>query len=253
MNELALFAGAGGGILAGKLLGWRTVCAVERDLYAAEVLVQRQNDGSLPCFPIWSDISTFDGRPWRGLVDVVSGGFPCQDISEAGKREGLEGSKSSLWWEMHRVISEVRPKYVFIENSSALTFRGGPTIIGSLRELGYVGSHGVLGGAETGAPVQGKRLWILAKAASKRRLEKGTLQKGSIVERQLWRTSQLTSIQNIKKDELVSSGQIVRELNGVAYELDRIKALGNGQNPRVAAIAFQTLKELIENDKNSTD
>ncbi len=116
-----------------------------------------------------------------------------------------------------------------------------------------MGSHGVLGGAETGAPVQGKRLWILAKAASKRRLEKGTFQKGSIAQKQLWRTSLLTSIQNIKKDELVASGQIVRELNGVAYELDRIKALGNGQNPRVAAIAFQTLKELIENDKDSTD
>jgi hypothetical protein len=79
-------------------------------------------------------------------------------------------------------------------------------------------------------------------------MEEGTFQKGSIVEKQLWRTSQLTSIQNIKKDELVAGGQIVREPNGVANELDRIKALGNGQNPRVAAIAFQTLKELIEND-----
>ena len=84
MNELALFAGAGGGILGGHLLGWRTVCAVEWEPYAASVLVARQNDRFLPPFPIWDDVQTFDGIPWRGIVDVVSGGFPCQDISAAG-------------------------------------------------------------------------------------------------------------------------------------------------------------------------
>jgi len=68
MNELALFAGAGGGILGGQLLGWRTVCAVENDPYAASVLVARQNDGVLPPFPIWDDVRTFDGRPWRGML-----------------------------------------------------------------------------------------------------------------------------------------------------------------------------------------
>jgi DNA (cytosine-5)-methyltransferase 1 len=84
MNELALFAGAGGGILGGHLLGWRTVCAVEWEAYPASVLCARQNDGLLPSFPIWDDVQTFDGKPWKGIVDVVSGGFPCQDISAAG-------------------------------------------------------------------------------------------------------------------------------------------------------------------------
>ena len=65
MNELALFAGAGGGILGGKLLGWKTVCAVEKNHRCQRILLARQNDGSLPTFPIWDDISTFDGRPWR--------------------------------------------------------------------------------------------------------------------------------------------------------------------------------------------
>ena len=91
MNELALFAGAGGGILGGHLLGWRTVCAVEWEPYPASVLCARQNDGLLPTFPIWDDVQTFDGRPWRGIVDVISGGFPCQDISAAGKGVGIEG------------------------------------------------------------------------------------------------------------------------------------------------------------------
>ena len=77
LRELALFAGAGGGILGGKLLGWQTVCAVEWEPYPASVLVQRQNDGHLPPFPVWDDVQTFDGTRWRGRVDVVSGGFPC--------------------------------------------------------------------------------------------------------------------------------------------------------------------------------
>ena len=91
MRELALFAGAGGGILGGHLLGWRTICAVEWDAYAAGVLVARQNDGCLAPFPVWDDVQTFDGRPWRNRVDVVSGGFPCQDISIAGKGAGIDG------------------------------------------------------------------------------------------------------------------------------------------------------------------
>jgi DNA (cytosine-5)-methyltransferase 1 len=100
VNELALFAGAGGGILGGKLLGWRTVCAVEWEPYPASVLVARQNDKILAPFPIWDDVRTFDGKPWQGIVDVVSGGFPCQDISAAGGgRESLEADQDSgLKW-----------------------------------------------------------------------------------------------------------------------------------------------------------
>ena len=92
MNELALFAGAGGGILGGKLLGWRTVCAVEIEPYPRNVLIARQDDGSLEPFPIWDDVRTFDGKPWRGIIDLVSGGFPCQDISCSNRNaQGIIG------------------------------------------------------------------------------------------------------------------------------------------------------------------
>ena len=94
MNELHLFAGAGGGILGGMLLGHRTVCAVEIEPYCRKVLLQRQRDGILPWFPIWDDVRTFDGKPWRGIADVVCGGFPCQDISIAGHGAGIEGARS---------------------------------------------------------------------------------------------------------------------------------------------------------------
>ena len=161
LNELALFAGAGGGILGGHLLGWRTVCAVERDPYAASVLAQRQNDGALHPFPIWDDVCTFDGRPWRGIVDVVSGGFPCQDISVAGGGAGLSGERSGLWREFARIIREVGPRYVFVENSPALAFRGLDVVLGDLAAMGYDAEWGVLGADDVGAPHKRERMWIV--------------------------------------------------------------------------------------------
>jgi DNA (cytosine-5)-methyltransferase 1 len=163
MNELALFAGAGGGILGGHLLGWRTVCAVEWEPYAACVLASRQNDGLLPPFPIWDDVQTFDGKPWRGIVDVISGGFPCQDISAAGKGAGIDGERSGMWREMARIIHEVRPRFVFVENSPMLTSRGLGTVLGDLASMGFDAKWGVLGAADVGAPHQRDRIWIRAK------------------------------------------------------------------------------------------
>jgi DNA (cytosine-5)-methyltransferase 1 len=155
MNELALFAGAGGGILGGHLLGWRTVCAVEWEPYPAAVLAARQNEGFLPPFPIWDDVQTFDGRPWRGLVDVVSGGFPCQDISSAGKGAGITGEWSGMWKHMARIIGEVRPRYVLVENSPILTSRGLDVVLGDLAAMGYDAEWGVLGARHT----CGKSIW----------------------------------------------------------------------------------------------
>ena len=163
MNELALFAGAGGGILGGHLLGWRTVCAVEWEQYPASVLCARQNDGLLPPFPIWDDVQTFDGKPWRGIVDVVSGGFPCTDISAAGKGAGIDGEASGMWREMARIIHEVRPRYVFVENSPMLTSRGLGRVLGDLAAMGFDARWGVLGAADVGAPHQRDRIWIVAK------------------------------------------------------------------------------------------
>jgi DNA (cytosine-5)-methyltransferase 1 len=164
MNELALFAGAGGGILGGHLLGWRTVCAVEWEPYPASVLAARQNDGLLPAFPIWDDVRTFDGRPWRGVVDVVSGGFPCQDISVAGKGAGIDGARSGMWAHMARIVGEVRPRFVFVENSPALLTRGLGRVLSDLATLGYDCRWTVLGAADVGAPHKRDRFWLVAHA-----------------------------------------------------------------------------------------
>ena len=166
LNELALFAGAGGGILAGKLLGWRTVCAVEWEAYPASVLCARQNDGFLPPFPIWDDVQTFDGKPWRGIVDVVSGGFPCQDISAAGKGAGIDGERSGMWGEMARIIHEVQPRYIFVENSPMLPSRGLGRVLGDLASMGFDAKWGVLGAADVGGNHQRDRIWIVGKATN---------------------------------------------------------------------------------------
>ena len=169
MNELALFAGAGGGILGGGLLGWRTVCAVEWEQYPASVLCARQNDGFLPSFPIWDDVQTFDGKPWRGIVDVISGGFPCQDISAAGKGAGIDGERSSMWKHMARIIGEVRPKYIFVENSPMLTSRGLGTVLADMAKMGFDAEWGVLSAADVGANHRRERIWIVGKSAEQSR------------------------------------------------------------------------------------
>jgi DNA (cytosine-5)-methyltransferase 1 len=172
LNELALFAGVGGGILGGFLNGKsvrsRIVCAVEIDDYCRDVLMQRQDDGMLEPFPIFDDIRTFNGKPWAGCVDCVTGGFPCQDISTAGRGDGIDGKQSGLWSEMARVIREVRPRFCFVENSPMLTVRGLGRILGDLAEMGFNARWGVLGADDVGAFHIRKRIWILADSTRQR-------------------------------------------------------------------------------------
>ena len=148
--------------MASRLLGWRTQCAVELDAFARRVLLARQRDGHLDRFPIWDDIKTFDGRPWRGSVDVVSGGFPCQDVSAAGTGKGLAGSRSGLVFEMLRVARETQPTFVFSENSPRLRTRGLGTIIEELTGMGFDVRWCVLGAWHIGAPHRRDRMWLLA-------------------------------------------------------------------------------------------
>lgn len=163
MNVLELFAGAGGGILGGLLLGHRCVCAVEIDGYAADRLIDRQDDGILPPFPVWrGDVRGFDGRPWLGRVDLVAGGFPCQDISSAGRGAGIGGKRSGLWSEFVRVVREARPRLWFVENSPMLTSRGLGRVLGDMAALGYDAEWCVLGAKDVGAPHKRDRIWILA-------------------------------------------------------------------------------------------
>lgn len=234
VRELALFAGAGGGILGGHLLGWRTVCAVEFEPYAASVLVARQNDGILPPFPIWDDVRTFDGRPWRGLVDVVSGGFPCQDISAAGNGAGIDGERSGLWREMARIVGEVQPRFVFVENSPLLVRRGLAVVLGDLTELGYDARWCVMGAADVGAPHQRDRIWIVANPKWSDIGEKpcswSTGRMGRLWESTPWNRHCRSALREFRRMD-----------DGLAYGVERTNAIRNGQVPRVASAAFAYL------------
>ena len=284
MNELALFAGAGGGILGGQLLGWDTICAVERDEYCASILVQRQNDGILEPFPIWSDVRTFNGKPWKGLVDVISGGFPCQDISSAGAGAGIDGEKSGLWVEMARIVGEVRPTFVFVENSPILTSRGLHRVLGDLSELGYDAKWGVVGAHHAGAPHKRNRIWVIAcDAYSKSESIKSFFKKTPWLQEldtdtnsvRFWisrKVEQQTRVRQFKdlgdtlsnsdkrrhwiREEKIQSRRnssvacdwwetepkLGRVADGLANRVDRLKAIGNGQVPSVAALAWEILR-----------
>jgi DNA (cytosine-5)-methyltransferase 1 len=229
LRELALFAGAGGGILGGRLLGWRTVCAVEREQYPAAVLAARQNDGTLEAFPIWSDVCTFDGRPWRGLVDVVSGGFPCQDVSVAGKGAGLEGERSGLWREFARIIREVQPPYAFIENSPMLVTRGLNVVLQDLAQMGYDASWGVVSASDVGAPHQRKRIWIYATHSSHQRCDEwgSDWEERYVLHNSNWDATQGKSERNGRKHRTGAVGADV--VNSV-----RNRPQGGGQNGSTA-------------------
>lgn len=138
MNELALFAGAGGGLLASKWLeGFRVVCYVERDPYCVTIIKARIQDKLLDDAPIWDDVQTFDGKPWYGVVDRITAGFPCQPFSVAGKRKG-EKDDRNLWPATIRIINEVRPQWCLLENVRGLLSSGYvQVILKNLSQSGY--------------------------------------------------------------------------------------------------------------------
>lgn len=222
MNELHLFAGAGGGILAGQLLGHTTVCAVEYEPYAQACLVARQNDKTFPPFPIWDDVRTFDGKSWRGVVDVVAGGFPCQDISAAGRGAGITGERSGLWGEMARIVGEVRPRYVFVENSPMLTTRGLGRVLGDLSEMGFDAEWCVLGADDLGAPHIRKRIWLLAK-------QRGFLPH-SEHERTGWREQQQKGVEEEvgNADKMECAGNAYAESDSGKTKKDVLAGFGRG-------------------------
>ena len=275
MNELALFAGAGGGILGGKLLGWRTRCAVEIDAYARSVLLARQLDGCLDRFPVWDDVTTFDGKPWKGHIDIISGGFPCQDISVAGSGAGITGERSGLWKEFARIIGEVGPRFVLVENSPALTSRGLGTVLGDLASLGYDARWGVLGAVHTGAPHRRERIWIVADSV-KRRCQPQN--QSSAIEKVYYKVVCNDCARNVPDSNSArledrrqtgesagpdeshramaqpqlerrggswwsSEPELGRVAHGMANRVDRIRAIGNGQVPAVVKLAWETLSK----------
>lgn len=163
MNGLDLFSGLGGISLA--LEPWiNTIAYCENDPYACGVLLSRMANGQLQHAPIWDDVTTLRGEHFKGQpVDFVSGGFPCQDLSVAGTGRGLDGERSGLYREVIRLVRELRPSFVFLENVPNIRTKGADVVTGDLAGLGYDCRWTTLSASEVGAPHKRNRWWLLAR------------------------------------------------------------------------------------------
>lgn len=160
---MSLCAG-GGGLDMGLMLaepGFHTRCWVEWEEYPRQVLVAGQRAGYFAPAPIWDDLRTFDGRPWRGHVDTVLAGYPCQPFSHAGQRRGADDERH-LWPDVARVIGECAPRWVFLENVEGHISLGLDAVLGDLERLGYSAACGLFSTAETGGSQTRKRVFIVA-------------------------------------------------------------------------------------------
>lgn len=259
MNELALFAGAGGGLLATQhLLGFRTICYVENAEYPVEVLYARIRDGLLDDAPIWGDVKTFDGRPWCGCVDLVTAGFPCQPFSIGGKELG-EDDPRDRWPDTLRIIGEVKPTWILLENSpNLLQFSRKRNrkpyierIVAQLAGLGYVGHWGCLSAGALGFDHKRRRLWIIAHSRNtgwqkflrmypSNRLtdhEQAGIALQTVTLDAVWnRLSRL--------EERLGEPSVRGVNDGLAHRVERLAAIGEGQVPAVAAAAWRLMGSL---------
>ena len=264
---ISLFSG-GGGLDLGVTLalpGVRTVCYVEREAYACSVLAARMEEGSLAPAPVWTDVSSFDGRPWRGLVDLVTGGFPCQDISVAGKGAGLAGERSGLWREYARIVAEVQPRLVFIENVAVLRSRGLDQVLADLAALGFDAEWDCFRASDVGAPHRRERIFILAHtkhthgrseavvhADSSGSQGRGVRGLRGADERTTWppgpeEFDQWREFLRLRPHLEPAVCRVAHGLaGGLVDRTDRLRLLGNGVVPQVAALAFTSLLRRAE-------
>jgi DNA (cytosine-5)-methyltransferase 1 len=162
-NVLSLCSGAGGLDLGVKLAvpDSRVVCYVEREAYLCEVLVRRMEEGCLDEAPVWTNVRTFAGSPWRGHVDLVIGGYPCQPFSSAGKRLG-EADPRHLWPLVLEVVRALRPRRVLLENVPGHRSKGFGRVLGDLAESGYNTKWACIPASNIGAAHKRERLFAIA-------------------------------------------------------------------------------------------
>jgi len=239
MKHLDLFSGIGGFTLAAQSLGIETVQFVEIHDYCCHVLTK-----NFPNIPIHRDIHTFHAKP--NQFDLITGGSPCQDLSLAGARTGITGERSSLWFEMLRVIGECRPKYVVWENVKGAIYTGGlAEVLRGLSELGYGFDVEVISAAEVGAPHLRERVFVVAYThelfgktpcwANQVGSEiKAIAHADSFSGRRLSQAGKSLSAQWSSIES-----PICGVAHGLPKRLDRLAVLGNSVVPSVAAIAMK--------------
>lgn len=235
LNGLDLFSGIGG--LSKALSPWvRTVAYCENDSYAQAVLLSRMACGDLRSAPIWDDVRTLQGSDVGVPAEVIFGGFPCQDVSSTGPKHGLGGERSGLFFEAMRLVGELRPSFVFIENVTGLAFRGLDRCIEALASRGYVGRIIPLGAGHVGAWHPRNRIWICA--------WRKDVADGARIGWEQGRPGG-TSREWESEDRLTSRWATEPDVDRVVYGLpqrvDRLRGLGNAVVPLQAREAFKRL------------
>jgi DNA (cytosine-5)-methyltransferase 1 len=235
---LDLFSGIGGFSLGLERAGFRTAAFCEIDQKACAVLNKHW-----PNVPIFNDVSTLtkDVLDEHGIaIDVICGGFPCQDISATGRGAGLDGERSGLWWQFHRLISEIRPSFAIIENVSILRSRGLADVLGSLAALGYDAEWHCVPACAVGAPHKRDRIWIVAypnRIDGWARAGKGQLIEAHWLEttdRSWWGTEPAMG----------------RVANGVPGRVDRLKQLGNAVVPQIPELIGRAIMQAMKAPAN---
>ncbi len=229
LNGLDLFSGIGGLTLALSEYV-RPMAYCEQDRYCQGVLMSRMHQGQIGIAPIWDDVRTLRGEA-LGPIDIIYGGFPCQDISAAGHGVGLAGERSGLYFELQRLIGELRPSFVFLENVSAISFRGLERISLELTSMGYDSRWTIVSAGEVGACHRRERWFLLAHSPGPgREREDG---KGG------------TSAQELPKpagrNGWTSKPIVCGRNHGIPYRRDRLRGLGNAVVPLQAKVAFKRL------------
>lgn len=245
MHGLDLFSGIGGLSLA--LKPWvRSVAYCERDTYAQSVLLSRIATGELDRAPIWDDITSLDG--WMlPKLDIIFGGFPCQDISVAGRGAGLDGERSGLYFEVERLIKETRPTFVFLENVPAIRTRGLGRVVGGLAELGYDCRWTVVSAESVGAPHLRNRWFLLAADTDRiglRKEQRSQLKRSRKISRPLESHRKSSPREPTESPRWASQPRVSRANDGIPLSVDRARCLGNAVVPLQAQTAFKILAGL---------
>ncbi len=264
LNGLDLFSGIGG--LTVALAPWvRPVAYCEIDRYCQGVLLSRMADGTLPRGPIWDDITSLHGALLPAGIDIIYGGFPCQDISVAGNGAGLAGERSGLVFEVIRLIDDITPNFVFLENVPAIRTRGAERVGKELASRGYDCRWLTLSAEAVGACHRRNRWFLLAAHAERLDLRN----------KQGWLSREARPSETESRDngaqESVANDQVIgcdarmeqqqqawqsdiaatswwaaepdvgRVANGIPSRVDRVRALGNAVVPAQAREAFKRL------------
>jgi DNA (cytosine-5)-methyltransferase 1 len=231
VNVLDLFAGIGGFSLGLERAGLRTVAFCEIEPFARAVL--RRHWPGVPCY---GDIAALSAGRLRAdavpLPGLICGGFPCQDVSAAGRGGGLDGARSSLWWHMLRLVEECRPGWVVVENVSCLRVRGADRVLASLEAAGYACWPLVVGAVHAGAPHRRQRVFIVAHAT------------GTGLEDRVGGAGQTPPRLHAERRGILPGGgwpaepRLGRVVDGLPARMDRrarLTALGNAVVPDIAA------------------